>query len=249
MLRFLRNIRKSSLASASSRKYFIYAIGEIALVVIGILLALQINKWSEAKKLNKSINSHLQILAKNLEEDQIQLKQLHSGVTDNFAYADSLMMFFKGHVSFDSKIVKYMSMSLIEHQFKSNTTGFETINQSGEIPFLNAALQSSILDYYSMVKSVNEREHISNKQIQEKYEVYIFNNYPEVFQRNNEWEYVSNMYKDDLRPIIDFDPVKLRSDKTLEANIIARHYQSNLLSEQYSQLIEASNKALSLIQK
>tara|TARA_Y100000385_G_C13099534_1_gene643585 strand:- start:2936 stop:3121 length:186 start_codon:yes stop_codon:yes gene_type:complete len=50
MLTLLRKIRKSLIDSGSSRKYLLYAIGEIALVVIGILIALQINNWNESRK-------------------------------------------------------------------------------------------------------------------------------------------------------------------------------------------------------
>jgi len=49
MLTFLRKIRKSLIESGSARKYLLYAIGEIALVVIGILIALQINNWNEER--------------------------------------------------------------------------------------------------------------------------------------------------------------------------------------------------------
>jgi len=50
MLTFLRRIRKNLIESGSARKYLLYAIGEIALVVIGILIALQINNWNEWRK-------------------------------------------------------------------------------------------------------------------------------------------------------------------------------------------------------
>ncbi|MBK7873489.1 MAG: hypothetical protein IPJ74_23905 [Saprospiraceae bacterium] len=50
MLKFFRNIRRRLLDSGSLRKYFVYAIGEIILVVIGILIALQINNWNENRK-------------------------------------------------------------------------------------------------------------------------------------------------------------------------------------------------------
>ena len=50
MLNFFRRIRQSLLGSGQTRKYILYAIGEIALVVIGILLALQINNWNEFRK-------------------------------------------------------------------------------------------------------------------------------------------------------------------------------------------------------
>lgn len=47
MISFLRRIRKSLIDSSSSRKYLLYAVGEIALVVVGILIALQINNWNQ----------------------------------------------------------------------------------------------------------------------------------------------------------------------------------------------------------
>ncbi|MBK7873993.1 MAG: hypothetical protein IPJ74_26755 [Saprospiraceae bacterium] len=50
MLRFFRNIRRRLLDSGSLRKYLVYAVGEIILVVIGILIALQINNWNEGRK-------------------------------------------------------------------------------------------------------------------------------------------------------------------------------------------------------
>lgn len=50
MLRFFRNIRQKLIEQENIRKYFFYAIGEIFLVVIGILIALQINNWNEHRK-------------------------------------------------------------------------------------------------------------------------------------------------------------------------------------------------------
>ena len=50
MLTFFRRIRKGLLGEGATSKYLLYAIGEIALVVIGILIALQINNWNEYRK-------------------------------------------------------------------------------------------------------------------------------------------------------------------------------------------------------
>lgn len=49
MLTFFKKIRKSLIESDRVRKYLIYAIGEIALVVIGILIALQVNSWNQTR--------------------------------------------------------------------------------------------------------------------------------------------------------------------------------------------------------
>jgi len=50
MLTFFRRIRKGFLVGGRASKYLLYAIGEIALVVIGILIALQVNNWNEERK-------------------------------------------------------------------------------------------------------------------------------------------------------------------------------------------------------
>tara|TARA_B100000497_G_C7695677_1_gene424750 strand:- start:231 stop:434 length:204 start_codon:yes stop_codon:yes gene_type:complete len=66
MLTFLRKIRKSLIESGSSRKYLLYAVGEIALVVIGILIALQINNWNEFRKDRKVENDILREIITNI---------------------------------------------------------------------------------------------------------------------------------------------------------------------------------------
>ena len=50
MLKFYRKIRQELLSENHFSKYFLYALGEILLVVIGILIALQINNWNEQRK-------------------------------------------------------------------------------------------------------------------------------------------------------------------------------------------------------
>ena len=50
MIKFFRKIRQNLLSENKFSKYLIYAIGEIILVVIGILIALQINNWNESRK-------------------------------------------------------------------------------------------------------------------------------------------------------------------------------------------------------
>ncbi|MFD2916366.1 DUF6090 family protein [Psychroserpens luteus] len=53
-------------------KYFKYAIGEIILVVIGILIALQINNWNEKRKINNEIESVFSLLEQELETNTKQ---------------------------------------------------------------------------------------------------------------------------------------------------------------------------------
>ncbi|WP_262905857.1 DUF6090 family protein [Winogradskyella immobilis] len=54
-------------------KYFKYAIGEIILVVIGILIALQIKNWNEVRKNKQSVNVSIAALLTDLKQDTLQL--------------------------------------------------------------------------------------------------------------------------------------------------------------------------------
>ena len=73
MIKFFRSIRQRLLSENKFSKYLIYAIGEIVLVVIGILIALQINNWNESKKNSKKEFYLLQQLQKEFKKDSIKI--------------------------------------------------------------------------------------------------------------------------------------------------------------------------------
>ena len=53
MIKFFRRIRQKLMAESRFSKYLFYALGEIVLVMIGILLALQVNNWNQ-KRINRA---------------------------------------------------------------------------------------------------------------------------------------------------------------------------------------------------
>ncbi len=69
MISFLRKIRKSALRENRFSRYLLYAIGEIALVVVGILIALQINTWNEQRKNRDAEEEYLTAIAEDLRSD------------------------------------------------------------------------------------------------------------------------------------------------------------------------------------
>jgi len=75
MIKLFRNIRQTLIMENKTSKYLKYAIGEIVLVVIGILIALQINNWNEN---NKQLSNEKQLL----QEMQLSIKK----DTANFAW-------------------------------------------------------------------------------------------------------------------------------------------------------------------
>ncbi|PTM02351.1 MAG: hypothetical protein DA407_15250 [Bacteroidetes bacterium] len=70
MIKFFRKIRQNLLSEGKTGKYIKYAIGEIVLVMIGILLALQVNNWNEGQK--------------RLKQETILLGQLKEEIINNY---------------------------------------------------------------------------------------------------------------------------------------------------------------------
>ncbi len=75
MLRFFRNIRQKLLENGNIRKYFWYATGEILLVMIGILLALQVNNWNERRVESNLKADLIANYAKDLESNAAYIQR------------------------------------------------------------------------------------------------------------------------------------------------------------------------------
>ena len=73
MIKFFRKIRQKMLTENKFSKYLLYAIGEIVLVVIGILIALSINNWNEKKKDKSKELKYLTNISQEIKEDSITL--------------------------------------------------------------------------------------------------------------------------------------------------------------------------------
>jgi hypothetical protein len=104
MIPFFRKIRKKMADDNKPLKYARYAIGEIILVVIGILIALQINNWNEERKNRIIENDTLSSLKEDLES---ALVQLNEKIAQNEGYRelDSILLdviHFKKEISADS---------------------------------------------------------------------------------------------------------------------------------------------------
>lgn len=74
MAPIFKNIRQNSISNNRFTRYLLYAIGEIILVVIGILIALQVNNWNEERKLDKQRKGYTESIINDFEKDSINLQ-------------------------------------------------------------------------------------------------------------------------------------------------------------------------------
>ncbi len=87
MIKFFRKIRQKLLSENKLSKYLMYAVGEIILVVIGILIALSINNWNENKKLRNSEQQYLRDLQAEFIFNKNELKSIMQLNKSNLEYA------------------------------------------------------------------------------------------------------------------------------------------------------------------
>jgi hypothetical protein len=91
MYRFLRKMRRNLIPGRRFTRYLLYAVGEIVLVVIGILIALQINNWNQTRQKSILFNNSLEQLYNSIKTDTESLMFGIEYTKDQIALIDQLL--------------------------------------------------------------------------------------------------------------------------------------------------------------
>lgn len=136
-------------------KYLKYAIGEIVLVVIGILIALQINNWNEQSKQRIEEARLLEKVSIDLVSDINQLEEIIRNATVRQTIVDSIFTFLHKNPSSDPmKFLNYNFFAIsTENHFEVNSGTFDESQSAGSIKFIqNDSLRQQIFNYYRNTK-------------------------------------------------------------------------------------------------
>jgi hypothetical protein len=170
MIKLFRKIRQSFLQQGKTGKYFTYAIGEIFLVVIGILIALQINNWNEENKINKIRTLKLSQIESDLRADVVALEEgikiKETELNTLISYRDRLL---PAGASIDTldKIVYNEFLGRIRIGFSGfNNITFNSMVQSGELGILSDDLVKDLSE-------LNIRQQNSEDSHDDHWEIYF----------------------------------------------------------------------------
>ncbi len=159
MLRFFRQIRKNLMEQNKVQKYLLYAIGEIALVMIGILLALQVNTWNEARKNSSEEDFYLNKLRDTLVQDTLKIRIDRNWLRLYHSELDTIEANMKNGVPvFDVNPVIPLK-SVIYYTADFSTWG--NLQSTGKINLIeDPALSDLLYQYYGNQVEIEERKAI-----------------------------------------------------------------------------------------
>ena len=162
MLGFLRRLRRSLIEEGHLKKYAVYAIGEILLVMIGILLALQINNWNESRKTRATEQIYLIALKGEFEEN---LSEFDRALTENNTKIEAGLQLekFTGSIARDtseSVLAQFFTATFgIRVDFNPSMSVLEDLVNSGKLGIISSdELRQRLSGWNASVQRIHTQE-------------------------------------------------------------------------------------------
>ena len=157
MLKFFRRIRWKLLEERKLKNYLLYAFGEIFLIVIGILIALQIGEWRAQASRNTLELESLRALQQDLSDNVSNIKRLISTDSVTVVRNRELLAFLEAPqtVYHDSLIVKFAFIKTFGG-FHSKNMAYESLKAKGVELLKNKVLHSKIITLYDATYMRNQ---------------------------------------------------------------------------------------------
>lgn len=233
MIKFFRKVRQNMIRDNKVIKYLLYAIGEIILVVIGILIALSINNSNELKKNRIAEKVYLKEIKSDLIQDTILLSQVIQDHKWRIAQLRS----------------QDTTIDIIFEEIIGKLPKVEGVSQLEYIFFTDRKFRPKIGTYNSMISEgksniISNRELFNN--IQNIYELEVQNIITigeDVLDRSNE---LRNKYAYEIRYVDFGSPIKI-TDKRILADIYISSRQLNYYTRQSVLLKKSITELIELI--
>lgn len=249
MIKFFRHIRKSLLNEGKTSIYFKYAIGEIVLVVIGILIALSINTWNENRKEH---NKELVYLT-NINEDIIlniaSLKEFVNTRKETVTASDSLLIYFNHPQNLNLNTFNFYNLKVLEwYPFIQHSNTYDELLNSGNLTMIsNKEIKNELQNIQKKFETIAFIEN----EMQQDFERYLYQPYFTIVDLESGLKnYIDQVTKKDLENIhiIDKNEIdELLKSKLYKNGLVLASFNSKKLVEIFTELIKTSESLISLI--
>lgn len=149
MIKFFKKIRQQLLAKNRFGKYLLYAIGEIVLVVIGILIALQLNNWNEVRK-NRSLEiKTLKELRSDLLQNVKDIEENISSLETSKLANETILFHSKNMLPYNDSLDFHFANLYPYITFSPIQTTFNNLSQNGMNLITNDSIRVNISELYA----------------------------------------------------------------------------------------------------
>ncbi len=245
MIKFFRKIRLNSIKENKFINYLKYAIGEIVLVVIGILIALQINNRNELNKGKQQELIILENILQDLKNDEVGLKNIIKRRTSKAASAKIMASYYDG-VKVDKLSDYYSHWTNVlywEAHYPRNVAFKELVNSGNVSIIKNAEIRNSLLDINASYEELfSVRNHMYDD-----YELYLYNPYSGIIDYGVGIEVWSNpnfeieLSEEDIEVAL--------KNKTIKNGFTLANFNNVGLKEQLIEILKNVDLTIDLIKK
>ena len=208
MINFFRKIRKQMADDNRPLKYLRYAIGEIVLVVIGILIALQINNLNQSKQDQNQLKASLEFVKQNLNED---IRDLNKQIEYNERIQKAIDIAFRIISLPEDKNYTIDQIGNIakERHFYAVKTAFKSMETGAHFKWINDQnLIEAIYLYYADTDELSKFVEYNNHFAREKIEKFAY----------DEWE--MGTFFSDLNPYDDKRIPRINNTNVIKDSIV-----------------------------
>ena len=182
MIKLFRNIRKNLLDTGKTTRYFKYAIGEIILVVFGILIALQVNNWNLANKERTQEIKYLKSLKVDLETDIVNLDKVMDDRLKKVSSAVALLSSSPPKSVDQIKVIDSLKEDVfVWSSFTPRTNTLDEMISSG---YINKITADSIKFYLLSVIEKNEKLTLHREHMRHEYDHYLYDRSMPILEIN-----------------------------------------------------------------
>lgn len=249
MIKFFRKIRQNLLFEGKTGRYLKYALGEIILVVIGILIALQINNWNETRKLKNQELKYLSGIKSDLNLNIIELKNYTVARETSVNSPKIILEIFNNKRELIPDEFNFHNLNVeIWSPFKRNDNTYQELVNSGNLAIIsNDTIKNLLLNMQLSYKQIEFIEsHMYND-----FENYMFPNYFSTADLESDisnYTYqMSNGTQGDRTKLSKGKIELLLKNQTFKNAFVLSIFNNNLVIDEYEKMKDMSEKLLDII--
>ncbi len=249
MIKFFRRLRQQLLSESKFTKYLIYAIGEIVLVVIGILIALQINNWNEERVQEKELDGLKKSISSAIASDVKYLKLIRTARESFGDQSDSIL---KTYIINPKTVLVYDDFAFISEIFREldktiyyqpNLSAFEALKNSIYLSKLqNTDMELLLNSFYAAAERLQKQEENYNQSLKILYQAWL-NKF-----RNKDADLIMSFWKYLTDDEIQERFLKVLNDE-LTKTLLTKCLEESAMIDVYDQQITLGEKYVEMVEK